>query len=769
MRKINLDTAKKFVTRLYGTPDAKVTFQTFYDSQSGEPPPENNLSRILHGPLKDLHEELDYLQSRGCGIFLMPNRGDFGGRSNKNVVAISAYFVDDDENRHFDFPLPPSAIIKSRNGIHAYWFALPGQSLKTFSSTQKALIHRFGTDKSVNELCRVLRLPGSWHLKDPQKPFLVEILELNDNRYNEDQILEMCQSEQSRPTPGTETKKNVEQVSHMKQLQLYFIERGIQRSVYSINFLKLLELAKIPFTKSDSKIHIICPNYANHSNDGALNSSTSILFPIHGVNYAMLKCFHSHCQHVTLVDLLKSISKECIEESSEKDFKVSATQAAELFRLTYENTLRFHKRDWYGWVKTYYKVQDRVWFEAHLTQFLQTLPHGKNLTSFLREVLTHVTGMSVIPFEEAPFWIEKQDRELLIAMKSGLFSIDGFLKGEKKPIRSHTPLYFNLNALNFDYNENGKCPTFLKFLEEMIPDPELRRGLQEFIGLCFTPDTSFNVMMFLKGDGANGKSVLLEVIRCLLGKENVSSLGLEAFNLARTFPLASSANKLANIASEVSEVGKAEEGVLKQYTGGEPLSVERKQKDPFPMYPTAKLIFAMNTLPVFRDKTDGIFRRIFLIPMDVTIPREKQNRNLIKSDFWENSGELEGIFNWGLEGLKRLRERGHFEMPQASETAKGSYRAEMNPARNFLLEAVEIGTESDKISSPTLFQLYKMWCAENGNSPLNSNNFCKEIKRLFPDAIYNQNPETLPNKQRVRVWKKLKFINSGPTPAERGF
>lgn len=142
----------------------QVTFQTFADSGS----PRRELTRILHGDINQCAAELIRLNNDGAGIFWLVNRGDGKGRRTENIASVRAVFVDLD-----GAPLQPvlaaaaepHVIVETSPGRwHAYW--LVGDcELAEFGHVQRALASKFGGDRSVHDLPRVLRVPGFLHSK----------------------------------------------------------------------------------------------------------------------------------------------------------------------------------------------------------------------------------------------------------------------------------------------------------------------------------------------------------------------------------------------------------------------------------------------------------------------------------------------------------------------------------------------------------------------------------------------------------------------------
>ncbi|MCQ6562294.1 DNA-primase RepB domain-containing protein [Paenibacillus mendelii] len=65
-------------------------------------------------------------------------------------------------------------IIETKNGFHIYW-VVRGGSINRFVPIQKALAHKFGSDPMITNLSRAMRIPGFYHMKDPDKPYLVRV------------------------------------------------------------------------------------------------------------------------------------------------------------------------------------------------------------------------------------------------------------------------------------------------------------------------------------------------------------------------------------------------------------------------------------------------------------------------------------------------------------------------------------------------------------------------------------------------------------------
>lgn len=168
--------AEQFIAALTGSVHTPVTFQTFPDGEG-----ESSAAPCwMHGTVEELWERLLDLQEHGHGIFVMVNQGDGNGRASGNVTGLRALFADDDSGKldPAAFGLRPNIWVRSGRGQHFYWLLTVGEPLSLFTPAQKAIAAKLGTDPKVCDLGRVMRLPGTLHLKDRSNPRRVELVEV---------------------------------------------------------------------------------------------------------------------------------------------------------------------------------------------------------------------------------------------------------------------------------------------------------------------------------------------------------------------------------------------------------------------------------------------------------------------------------------------------------------------------------------------------------------------------------------------------------------
>jgi len=292
-----------------------------------------------------------------------------------------------------------------------------------------------------------------------------------------------------------------------------------------------------------------------------------------------------------------------------------------------------------------------------------------------------------------------------INMKNGMYSLE---KGILKP---HHPRYLSTVQIPIEYDTKATCPKFMKFMEEITcGDSQLITVHQEKIGYFLSADIQCQKAFIYSGWGANGKSVLAKIISILVGEQNVSSISLSQFS--SDFGLEGILGKTVNIASENEMRGfPLNTEVFKAMVSGDGMTVNIKHRPALTNYKMkCKFLFLTNQLPNTQDYTNGYFRRIMIFPFKRTFNEEEQNRNLIE----ELKEELPGIFNWAIEGLKRLKEQNYnFSYSQAIDDELTKYQLSQQSVHSFFDSMMELD-ESAKVKRGDVFKLYSTWCDEQG-------------------------------------------------------
>jgi putative DNA primase/helicase len=314
---------------------------------------------------------------------------------------------------------------------------------------------------------------------------------------------------------------------------------------------------------------------------------------------------------------------------------------------------------------------------------------------------------------------EPTDEMVLINLLNGTFEISA----EKQAIRHFSAADFLTHQLQFKYDPDAAATKFQAYLDRVLPEKELQDIVAEYFGYVFMRCLKLEKALLLYGSGANGKSVLFDVMNALIGRENIGNYSLA--DLMEEHNRAQIANKLLNYGSEIN--ASVTRDVFKNLVSGEPIMARLKYGNSFLMERYAKLCFNCNELPKDIEQTDAYFRRLLIVPFRVTIPESEWIVDLAQQIIKE---ELAGVFNWVLDGLKRLLKQKKFTKSEIVKKMIAEYRQESDSVACFLRDE-NWGPDPHKPAHvETLKKVhlsYQSYCREAGFKPLGRNHFKQRL------------------------------------------
>jgi putative DNA primase/helicase len=285
-------------------------------------------------------------------------------------------------------------------------------------------------------------------------------------------------------------------------------------------------------------------------------------------------------------------------------------------------------------------------------------------------------------------------------------------------LRQHERADLITKCVPVDYDPAAACPIFEAFLSRIFGErPALIAFVQRAVGYALTGDTREQALFLCWGTGANGKTTLMETMRAMLA--DYATTAAADTLLARKHDGTTAMNDLstlqgARLAVAVeSDMGRRlAEALVKQLTGGEAIKVKRLYADVYAITPTFKLWIGTNHKPVIRGTDHAIWRRIRLIPFDVTIPDEQQDKNLPD----KLKTELPGILRWAVDGC-RAWQHGGLGVPDEVRSATADYRADMDILEDFLGECCVVEAEA-LVAVSDLYSTYLDWAKQSGEIAL---------------------------------------------------
>ena len=401
------------------------------------------------------------------------------------------------------------------------------------------------------------------------------------------------------------------------------------------------------------------------------------------------------------------------------------------------STLRYYRQEWWIWSQGRYRVHS----DDDLTGMMVLWLHEENEDSRIasvRELRNHVRSLNyvaIISTVDMPLYVNVDhydDISNYLAFQDCLIDLDVLASENTHPVRLRpNPNWFSTVVMGYDYEPDAECPLFHTFLDKVIPDKPSQDVLQEMFGYCLTKDTSFRVLMVLYGNARTGKSTLCNILEALVGTENRSAVPLEAF--WKQFSPQEMVGKLVNFCGDCNHIDKLAEGFIKRFTGGDTIMADKKYKDPRSLKMTAKIIVATNVFPQVKDPTEALWDRFIVVPMDVRIQDHEIDRSLLNSEktSWPLRQELPGIFNWAIEGLKRLRKQNDFTKSQVFEQAKAAIRLENCSLSQFVNERCESAPGFSETTSRFMNE-YVCFCNSMNLRTLDSPTAGRILRKLMP-------------------------------------
>src|SRR5690554_1428396 len=170
--------------------------------------------------------------------------------------------------------------------------------------------------------------------------------------------------------------------------------------------------------------------------------------------------------------------------------------------------------------KGYWRNQNTNYLKKFIREYLKGYNEKWDTSYRVNEIIEAMKSLLLDPEKDVLFNIGYDPDLRHINLQNGMLD---WKTGELKP---HEFNYFSQCQLPVEYAPGADCPKWEQALEQWVPEKEARMFLQEFTGYCLILDTSLHKAVILHGNGSNGKSTFLNVLKALFGEENLSSIPL---------------------------------------------------------------------------------------------------------------------------------------------------------------------------------------------------------------------------------------------------
>jgi P4 family phage/plasmid primase-like protien len=440
---------------------------------------------------------------------------------------------------------------------------------------------------------------------------------------------------------------------------------------------------------------------------------------------------------ITFASLLHHVRDELnVEKFSEPESIGTDTQNAEAFAAKYKDELLYiypgpvaHKWDGVSYVECRQAEDSEtaIRFAGEQLQAAVQIPNNADGIKEATKLHNRKRQTDMLALAKALPALKAHTDEfnldpLLLGVGNGVVNLrtGEHIKGDRSQrISKRAGTFFDAKA---------KCPQWVSFLEQVLPDKEVRDFLQRAIGYTLTGDVSEDVLFFLVGTGANGKTVLTDILAKLTGDHrhtlNKSTLLQRKFDSDESLrDIIKLQHMRLSLASELSAGERWNDGALKALVQTSEISGRDLYKSKVTFKPTHKLWICSNSEPRADDQSDGLWRRICKVPFNVTIPPDQRDAKLSE----KLSGELPGILNWAIAGCLAWQRDGRLIQPEAVKVATSDYRKSNDTVARWLEGRFKHNPQS-RLLVKTAHDNYVQFCGGEGLHYLDRNPFGIQMK-----------------------------------------
>lgn len=346
------------------------------------------------------------------------------------------------------------------------------------------------------------------------------------------------------------------------------------------------------------------------------------------------------------------------------------------------------------------------------------------------------------------------NRSNLIAFRNGIYNLDD------DSFTDFSPEIVITNMIPWAYNPGATSELVDLTLDKLAcNDGVIRALLEESLGSCLYRSNTLGggKAFILTGEGENGKSTFLDMIKTMLGIENISSLDLK--ELSERFKNAELSGKLANIGDDISSEYIPNASVFKKLVTGERIQAERKGQDPFEFNNYSKFLFSANDIPRLGGAKESyaIIRRLVIIPFEAKFSKDDTDYNPnIKYDLREQEA-VEYVILLAIQGLKRVLQNKRYTESKKVQKELDDFEISNNNIKAYVKECEENDFEGNfsiiHESTHDVYRHYEEFCFRNGVKSFSKVEFGRQLCKLL--SLESRPLKRNHDKKKLRVYCKI--------------
>lgn len=368
--------------------------------------------------------------------------------------------------------------------------------------------------------------------------------------------------------------------------------------------------------------------------------------------------------------------------------------------------ITYHDRT-YVYEDGYYQESDNTILAKMIELYPSITQKQRNEVLTYIKIVTHVEEAS-----QSDYWLN---------VKNGRLDL------RNRKLHPHDPKYVDFERINASYDPTVKDAAVDTILRRVFcNDDELLELFKEIIGYSLLKNTRFQMAFFMTGTGSNGKSTILGMVKNMFGLKNTASLSLT--DMEDKFKVAELENKLINIGDDISNTPIKDTGKFKKLVSGEGVMVERKNQRPFELINYATFWFSANKMPNFGDKSDGMQRRISILPFNAKFNPKDTDYDPDIADKVMTDTAMSYLLNLAIDGIHKLRAKGRFTQPRLVVEANEGYKVESSSVLQWFDDTGYAPITLETKTTQYWYERYKQWCFDAGYAkPFSRRQFVSEL------------------------------------------
>jgi putative DNA primase/helicase len=375
--------------------------------------------------------------------------------------------------------------------------------------------------------------------------------------------------------------------------------------------------------------------------------------------------------------------------------------------------------------------------------------------SIVREYIFKVKFSYIFKINEMP----------IISFKNCVLDWEGFKYANDNSFLQHSPNLILFNHIDFEINKeklielvsqhkyeeigveeieniaNELCPNALRIFKDWVGEKWIL--LFELIGYCFYPKYIYNKAVMLVGDGSNGKSTFLRLLKTILSAENIVGISLQEL-CENNFAFSSLYHKLANIYPDLPKAPLRYTGQFKLATGEDFISADRKFKERITFENYAKMFFSANELPFVSDMTTAFWRRWLVV--------EFKNKFAPVENFFEknfNKEEIEGVVNVSILAFRNVLMRNKFSFEETETDYKEIWLRKSDSIYAFLSDLkknkIIEDVPGEKTETQILYEKYLEYCNLEEIDAVSKKSFTERMEQYGYPVVRSGNKKFYKN------------------------